>query len=129
MNNFKILNTNIDVKKYTREFINLDIPDTFMKVNGEWVWIVDRRYGVLTLEYCKLDTKERKKVLDFLVLSAIAYYKWMYTWKSQQDKPHNLTEDVNRFIERFYRDTFSDSFMDELREIGYQPLNHQRSGA
>ena len=112
----------IYVKKHTRHFLNLDIPDTYMKVNDEWVWIVDRRYGVLTLPYCDLSVSDRKRVLDFLVASTIAYYKWSYTWETRQHVSHNLAEDVNRFIEGFYRDTFSDSLMEELREIGYKPL-------
>ena len=110
------------VEKFTRNFINYDIPDTFMKVNGKWVWIVSRKYGVLTLGYCELPLEERKNVLNFIIQSAIAFYKWSYTWKCNHNASKNLVDDVNKFIERFYKDTFGDSYREALNALGYIPL-------
>jgi len=123
---FKLVPSNsIYVKKYTRSFLNFDTPDTYMKINGEWVWVVSGRYGVFTVDYCELSIENRKRFLDFLIHSTIAYFKWFYTWDSQKNNPKNLARDVNKQVRSIFENTFGDLHQEVLNGLGYVPLKEK----
>jgi len=110
------------VKNGTRNFINLDIPDVYFNKDDESTWIIDRKYGVLTLGYCYLGKEDKKTVLKFLVNSAVKFYKWSYTWETNLYFQHNLQEDVEKFLGEFYKNAFMEDWHDEVKDLGFDKM-------
>ena len=107
----------IIVKTGTRHFINYDIPDVYYIKDGEETLVTDSRYGNLTVYYNELPLEDRKNVFNFIKKSAEMFYKWSYTWPSRQNQENNLAEDVKKFVERIYKETFGELYKEELKKV------------
>jgi len=107
------------VNSFSRNLLNFDIPDVYYRKDNRWVLIIDRRFCVLTAEYCYLPKEDRKKILDFLIKSARAFFKWTYIKRWSMWDKKSLEQDVDDWIQGFYREAFMDNYKEELKTLGY----------